>query len=59
MATYSPPHPQAAMVSEAVLKSTAEAMEKADEEARNVAGPGDRDEQSKHMKVVQVVNDDG
>jgi hypothetical protein len=47
------------MVSEAVLKSTAEAMEKADEEARNVAGPGDRDEQSKHMKVVQVVNDDG
>ena len=59
MTTYDPPHPQAAMVSEAALKSAAEAMEKAEEEARNVGGPGDRDEQSKHMKVVQVVNEDG
>jgi len=46
------------MVSEAALKSASEAMEKAEEEARNVGGAGDRDEQSKHMKVVQVVNAD-
>jgi len=58
MATYKPPHPAAAMVSEAALKSASEAMEKAEEEARNLGGAGDRDEQSKHMKVVQVVNDD-
>ncbi|KAH9477492.1 CTP synthase [Psilocybe cubensis] len=53
METYEPPHPKEAMVSEAQIKARAEAGEGEDERRREVDGL------SEHMKVVQVVNEDG